>query len=98
MFLYGCAQTNILDKVGLTTLVGYDVGTEDKIKTTAVIREVNPEFQSNVEVLSTENDTSKGNRMEANRKLSKNHGWSNESHPIWRGIGKKTFAIILIQT
>lgn len=71
VFLYGCAQTNILDKVGLTTLVGYDVGTEDKIKTTAVIREVNPEFQSNVEVLSTENDTSKGNRMEANRKLSK---------------------------
>ena len=50
LFLYGCAQTNILDKVGLTTLVGYDVGTEDKIKTTAVIREVNPEFQSNVEI------------------------------------------------
>ncbi|HBT72890.1 MAG TPA: Ger(x)C family spore germination protein [Lysinibacillus sp.] len=71
VFLYGCAQTNILDKVGLTTLVGYDIGKEEKIATTAVIREVNPEFQSNVEVLTTENDTSKGNRMEANRKLSK---------------------------
>lgn len=39
--------------------------------TTAVIREVNPEFQSKVEILTTENDTSKGTRMEANRKLSK---------------------------
>lgn len=71
IFLYGCAQTNVLDKVGLTTLVGYDVGTESKIAATAVIREVNPEFQSKVEVLTTENETSKGNRMEANRKLSK---------------------------
>ncbi|MGG2052834.1 hypothetical protein ABFY48_00355 [Lysinibacillus pakistanensis] len=71
IFLYGCVQTNILDKVGLTTLIGYDVGTEKKISTTAVIREVNPEFQSKVEVLTTENDTIKGNRMEANRKLSK---------------------------
>ncbi|ODV56364.1 Ger(x)C family spore germination protein [Lysinibacillus fusiformis] len=69
--LYGCVQTNILDKVGLTTLVGYDVGTEHKMATTAVIREVNPEFQSKVEILTTENDTSKGTRMEANRKLSK---------------------------
>ncbi|MED4886493.1 Ger(x)C family spore germination protein [Lysinibacillus sp. FSL R7-0073] len=71
VFLYGCVQTNILDKVGLTTLVGYDVGTEHKMATTAVIREVNPEFQSKVEILTTENDTSKGTRMEANRKLSK---------------------------
>ncbi|WP_447402290.1 Ger(x)C family spore germination protein [Lysinibacillus sp. fkY74-1] len=71
VFLYGCAQTNVLDKVGLTTLVGYDVGTESKMAATAVIREVNPEFQSKVEILTTENDTSKGNRMEANRKLSK---------------------------
>lgn len=69
--LAGCAETNILDRVGLTTLVGYDVGTEERMSTTAVIREVNPEFQSNVEVVTTENETSKGNRMKANRKLSK---------------------------
>jgi len=71
IFLYGCAETNILDQVGLTTLVGYDVGKEEEIATTAVIREVNPEFQSNVEVLTTEDSTSKGNRMKSNRKLSK---------------------------
>ena len=69
--LTGCAETNILDRVGLATLVGYDVGTEEKMSTTAVIREVNPEFQSNVEVVTTENETSKGNRMKTNRKLSK---------------------------
>lgn len=71
VILAGCAETNILDRVGLTTLVGYDVGTEERMATTAVIREVNPEFQSNVEVITTENETSKGNRMKANRKLSK---------------------------
>lgn len=69
--LSGCVETNILDRVGLTTLVGYDKGTEEKIATTAVIREVNPEFQSNVEIVSTENETSKGSRMKSNRKLSK---------------------------
>lgn len=76
--------------MGLTTLIGYDVGTEHKIATTAVIREVNPEFQSKVEVLTTENDTSKGNRMEANRKLSKkNYGRSNEGCFVWRRIGER---------
>ncbi|WP_144509793.1 Ger(x)C family spore germination protein [Bacillus sp. FJAT-22090] len=69
--LAGCTETNILDRIGLTTLVGYDKGTEEKVSTTAVIREVNPEFQSNVEVITTENETSKGNRMKTNRKLSK---------------------------
>lgn len=69
--LSGCAESNILDKIGLTTLVGYDLGSEDKMEITAVIREVNPEFQSNVEIITTENDTSKGNRMKANRQLSK---------------------------
>lgn len=69
--LVGCVETDILDRVGLTTLVGYDVGEEQKMSTTAVIREVNPEFQSNVEVITTENETSKGNKMKTNRKLSK---------------------------
>ena len=69
--LVGCVETNILDRIGLVTLVGYDVGTEEKMATTSAIREVNPEFQSNVEVITTENETSKGNRMKTNRKLSK---------------------------
>ena len=69
--LFGCAEPKILDRIGIVTLVGYDVGTEEKMSTTSAIREVNPEFQSNVEVITTENETSKGNRMKTNRKLSK---------------------------
>ncbi|WP_264988833.1 Ger(x)C family spore germination protein [Lysinibacillus piscis] len=71
LLLYGCAQTNILERIGLTTLIGYDVGKEKKMQTTAVIREVNPEFQSKVDVITTEDNTSKGNRMEVNRRVSK---------------------------
>ena len=69
--LVGCVETEILDRVGLVTLVGYDVGTEENMATTSVIREVNPEFQSNVEIVTTENETSKGNRVKTSRKLSK---------------------------
>jgi len=69
--LVGCAEPKILDRIGLVTLVGYDVGTKEKMSTTSAIREVNPEAQSNVEVITTENETSKGNRMKTNRKLSK---------------------------
>lgn len=68
--LTGCVEENILDRIGLATVVGYDAGTEEKISTTAVIREVNPEFKSNVKVVTTESDTSKGNRMKTTRKLS----------------------------
>ncbi|MGE7978300.1 Ger(x)C family spore germination protein [Psychrobacillus sp. NPDC093200] len=72
IILVGCAETNILDRIGLTTLVGYDIGSEEEnIKTTAVIREVSPEFQSNVEVVTAEEATSKGARVKTNRKLSK---------------------------
>lgn len=69
--LTGCAEQNILDRVGLTTLIGYDLGSDEKMSTTVVIREVNPEFQSNVAVITTENETSKGNRIKINRKLAK---------------------------
>ena len=71
ILLIGCVETNILDRVGLVTLVGYDVGKEETMATTSTVREVNPEFQSNVEVVTTENSTSKGNRVKTNRKLSK---------------------------
>lgn len=71
IILTGCAETNILDRVGITTLIGYDVGKEQKLSTTSVIREITPEFKSTVEVITTENETSKGNKMKTNRKLSK---------------------------
>lgn len=69
--LVGCAEQKLLEKVGLTILLGYDLGEESDLSTTAVIRQVNPEFQSNIEVISAENKTSKGTRTKINRKTSK---------------------------
>lgn len=67
----GCAEQKLLEQVGLTTLLGYDLGENDKLSTTAVIRQVNPEFQSNVEIVTAENETARGSRAEINRKTSK---------------------------
>jgi spore germination protein len=68
--LVGCTQSKVLDELGLTTLVGYDLGSEDGVTATAVILQVNPELQSNVEVISAEDQTSKGTSAKINRKNS----------------------------
>ncbi|MBW9234321.1 hypothetical protein JQK62_19035, partial [Leptospira santarosai] len=67
----GCAEQKLLEQIGLTTLLGYDLGENEKLSTTAVIRQVNPEFQSNVEIVSAENETARGSRAQINRKTSK---------------------------
>ncbi|MFS0817054.1 Ger(x)C family spore germination protein [Lysinibacillus sp. 1P01SD] len=70
IFLIGCVRTNILDKVGVTSLIGYDIGQEEKIAVTGVIREINPDFKSKVQVFTTENNTLLGNKIKTNRELS----------------------------
>ncbi|WP_342543147.1 Ger(x)C family spore germination protein [Paenisporosarcina sp. FSL H8-0542] len=69
--LVGCAEQKLLEQIGLTTLLGYDLREDDKLSVTAVVRQVNPEFQSNVEVISAENETIRGARTVINRKTSK---------------------------
>jgi len=69
--LVGCAETRYLEQVSLITLIGYDVGKEEEVSSTAVIRQVNPEFQSNVVVITDENKTSRGALSEINRKTTK---------------------------
>lgn len=69
--LVGCAEKKLLEQIGLTTLLGYDLREDDKLSVTAVVRQVNPEFQSNVEVISAENETIRGARTVINRKTSK---------------------------
>ncbi|CAM3162556.1 Ger(x)C family spore germination protein [Filibacter tadaridae] len=69
--LVGCAEKKLLEKVGLTTLIGYDLGNEDNVKTTAVVRQVNTEFQSQVAIITSENETSQGTRTKINRRSSK---------------------------
>ncbi len=68
--LVGCTQPKILEELGLTTLVGYDLGSEDSVSATTVILQVNPELQSNVEVISAEDQTSIGTSSKINRKNS----------------------------
>ncbi|MEI4768147.1 Ger(x)C family spore germination protein [Psychrobacillus sp. FJAT-51614] len=69
--LAGCAETKILERISITTLIGYDLEDNDKVSTTAVIRQVNPEFESKVDTISAENYTSKGTRAKINLKTSK---------------------------
>lgn len=69
--LVGCAETKILERIGVTTLVGYDLGDDDMVETTAIIRQVSPEFQSRVEIITTKDKTSKGTRIKTNLRSSK---------------------------
>ena len=69
--LVGCAEQKLLENVGIAILVGYDLGDEGDLSNTAVIRQVNPDFESNIEIISAENQTSKGTSSEINRKSSK---------------------------
>lgn len=67
----GCADQKILERIGIVTLIGYDFAQEDKITTTAAIRQVNPDYQSTVEIHSETEATSKGARLKINLETSK---------------------------
>lgn len=68
--LGGCAETKILEEVGLTTLVGYDLGKEDGVVTTAIVRQVSTELESKIAVITAENKTSQGTRAKINRRAA----------------------------
>lgn len=68
--LVGCAETKLLERVGLTTLIGYDLGKEDGVETTAVVRQVGSELQSRVAIITAENKTSQGTRAKINRRAA----------------------------
>ncbi|MFJ8234286.1 Ger(x)C family spore germination protein [Ureibacillus sp. NPDC094379] len=72
VLLNGCAEERILERISLPTLIGYDINEENtEITTTAVIRQVSPEFESRIEIQSTTAPTSKGTRIDANLKTSR---------------------------
>lgn len=68
--LVGCAETKLLEKVGLVTLIGYDLGKEESVETTAVVRQVSTELESKVAVITAENETSQGTRAKINRRAA----------------------------
>lgn len=70
MLIMGCAESKILERIGLVTLIGYDLE-DDKPSATSVIRQINPEFESKVEIQSESEATSKGSRTKVDMKTAK---------------------------
>jgi spore germination protein len=68
--LVGCADTKLLERVSLATLIGYDLGEKDSVETTAVVRQVSTGLQSNVAIITAENETSQGTRAKINRRAA----------------------------
>ncbi|MFC7687013.1 Ger(x)C family spore germination protein [Ureibacillus sp. GCM10028918] len=71
ILIMGCAEPKILERVGLVTLVGYDTEEESKVTATSVIRQINPDLESKVEVQSETESTSKGTRVKVDMKTAK---------------------------
>ena len=71
IFITGCAESKVLERISLVTLIGYDIADDEKITATSVIRQINPEFESKVEIQSETNSTSKGTRYKVDRKTAK---------------------------
>lgn len=69
--LVGCTEQKILERLSLATLIGYDTGEGENITTTAIIRQVNPEFESDVDTISATARTSKGTREQVSMQVSK---------------------------
>lgn len=72
--LVGCAEQKILERISLTTLVGFDLDDEDKLAATAVIRQINPDLESKIELQSATALTSRGARSKIDLKTSKTIG------------------------
>ncbi|MFJ7407609.1 MULTISPECIES: Ger(x)C family spore germination protein [unclassified Lysinibacillus] len=74
MILVGCTEQQILERTSLTTLIGYDLAEDDQITATGAIRQINPDLESNVEIQSATERTSKGARLKIELKTSKKIG------------------------
>lgn len=71
MVLAGCVEPKILERISLTTLVGYDLAENNQLTSTAVIRQINPDLESKIEVQSATATTSKWTRAKIDLKTSK---------------------------
>jgi spore germination protein len=69
--LTSCADQKILEDIGLITTVGYDLEGEKKVRATMVVLQIDPEAPRNIDVISSDAITSKGARLKANLKTSK---------------------------
>ncbi|TSI09674.1 Ger(x)C family spore germination protein [Lysinibacillus sp. BW-2-10] len=71
ILLMGCAETKILERISLVTLIGYDDAEDDKVEATVIIRQVSPDNKSTLETQTNTEDTSKGTRIKTNLQTAK---------------------------
>lgn len=68
--LVSCVKTSVLEKLGLSIVVGYDLLPHEKIHVTSVLLNPSPESKKKSKVISSIADSSKGARINNNSKLS----------------------------
>lgn len=83
LILTACTETKLLERISIVTLIGYDKE-EDLLSATAVVRQINPEFQSNIEIHSETAATSKESKLKVDLEIAKNRNRSVEGRFVWR--------------
>lgn len=73
LILTACTETKLLERISIVTLIGYDKE-EDLLSATAVVRQINPEFQSNIEIHSETAATSKESKLKVDLETAKKLG------------------------
>ncbi|MCP1144764.1 Ger(x)C family spore germination protein [Lysinibacillus endophyticus] len=71
IILTGCAESRILERISITTLLGYDLEEENKVTTTVTVRQVSPDDKSSVETQTNTEDTSFGTRIKVDLQTAK---------------------------
>lgn len=69
--LASCAETKILDQMGLIVIAGYDQLEDQRIQATSVLHQVDPNAKEKIQVVSSTGFTSKGTRQPANLETAK---------------------------
>ncbi|AOZ93152.1 Ger(x)C family spore germination protein [Paenibacillus crassostreae] len=70
ILLTGCSDQRILEKVGFTHSVAYDLGSEGQLKSAISVPVSNPDIKTNRIFLKTESKSSKGGRINLNKQTS----------------------------
>ncbi|MBP1931081.1 Ger(x)C family spore germination protein [Ammoniphilus resinae] len=71
LVITGCAQQKILDKMGLSVVIGYDRVDKDRLLGTNVLHQFDPMASESVQIVASTAYTSKGTRDKSNLEMAK---------------------------
>ncbi|MEL3961196.1 Ger(x)C family spore germination protein [Lysinibacillus endophyticus] len=71
ILITGCAEPRILERISITTLLGYDIAENNKVTATLTVRQVSPDDKSSIETQSNTEDTSFGTRIKVDLQTAK---------------------------